>query len=54
MLNIKDVEKFYTFTVDRDILQVKNFQTKSESRKVTLETNLGSKSRSGSKRNREN
>ena len=22
MLNIKDVEKFHTFTVDRDILQV--------------------------------
>ena len=52
MLNIKDVEKFHTFTVDRDILQVPHYTIFSTS--FSLKINSGSKSRPWSEGNGEN
>ena len=52
MLNIKDVEKFHTFTVDRDILQVPHYTIFSTS--FLLKINSGSKSRTWSEGNWKN
>ena len=52
MLNIKDVEKFHTFTVDRDILQVPHFTILTIS--FSLKIYSGSKSRTWSEGNWEN